>query len=514
MPLNPPQAYRKTAYTHRRGTAAARPAAADVLPGTLYFATDTFVITRSTGVVWESYSNAVVPTFTTGSVIFAGAAGELAQDNANLFWDDTNNRLGIGTAAPGAPLEILVTGITTGLTSDAARLNNSTASTLAVPLQWSPNLNFKGTAWDTDDSVSRTIQRRIQFRTRSGTSQTGGLYISHDDGNGVFSDEFVIGNITVGDNPRFAIRDGNLLFRNAGRGISFVSAPLTAAVDTNFLFSGDVSGGLNRMKVVANPGYLFIEGNNSSVAAGTPNIDIRGFDTANNTPITYTRRRSVTNGAVGNGFGGRELWQASSSTTNDQDQGALDVIWTDKTHASRTAKLSVLLVNNAAALAEKLALHGRGLLDVTAGYITWIGQKRTSAQFDKTNDAALANITGLSVNVEAGKVYYFEAQLFVDADVTGGHQYAIAGSATATSIIYQIEATDNTLLVFVITARKVALAGAAGQAGSTVVHTIIKGQIVVNAAGTLTVQFAQNAATPATTSSVLVGSTFIVQEMA
>ena len=38
--------------------------------------------------------------FTIGSVVFAGASGVYSQDNANFFWDDTNNRLGLGTAAP------------------------------------------------------------------------------------------------------------------------------------------------------------------------------------------------------------------------------------------------------------------------------------------------------------------------------------------------------------------------------------------------------------------------------
>ncbi|MDA1169310.1 MAG: hypothetical protein O3A36_03155, partial [bacterium] len=37
---------------------------------------------------------------------FAGTAGVLQQDNTNFFWDDTNNRLGIGTATPGSNLEI------------------------------------------------------------------------------------------------------------------------------------------------------------------------------------------------------------------------------------------------------------------------------------------------------------------------------------------------------------------------------------------------------------------------
>jgi hypothetical protein len=44
--------------------------------------------------------------FTTGSVVFAGASGVYSQDNANLFWDDTNNRLGIGTSSPVSPLHV------------------------------------------------------------------------------------------------------------------------------------------------------------------------------------------------------------------------------------------------------------------------------------------------------------------------------------------------------------------------------------------------------------------------
>jgi hypothetical protein len=45
--------------------------------------------------------------FTAGSVVFAGASGVYSQDNANFFWDDTNNRLGIGTTAPNSSIELL-----------------------------------------------------------------------------------------------------------------------------------------------------------------------------------------------------------------------------------------------------------------------------------------------------------------------------------------------------------------------------------------------------------------------
>jgi hypothetical protein len=44
--------------------------------------------------------------FTTGSVVFAGASGTYTQDNANFFWDDATNSLGIGTTSPTAGFKL------------------------------------------------------------------------------------------------------------------------------------------------------------------------------------------------------------------------------------------------------------------------------------------------------------------------------------------------------------------------------------------------------------------------
>ena len=44
---------------------------------------------------------------TLGSILFASAAGIFGQDNANLFWDALNTRLGIGTDAPRSLLDVL-----------------------------------------------------------------------------------------------------------------------------------------------------------------------------------------------------------------------------------------------------------------------------------------------------------------------------------------------------------------------------------------------------------------------
>jgi hypothetical protein len=53
----------------------------------------------------------ITTALTTGSVGFIGASGALLQDNANFFWDDTNNRLGIGTNAPTTAIDVFGSGI-------------------------------------------------------------------------------------------------------------------------------------------------------------------------------------------------------------------------------------------------------------------------------------------------------------------------------------------------------------------------------------------------------------------
>lgn len=128
-----------------------------------------------------------------------------------------------------------------------------------------------------------------------------------------------------------------------------------------------------------------------------------------------------------------------------------------------------------------------------------------STQFNKTTDTTLANVTGLTRNVEAGRAYAFEAVLFTTSDVAGGVKAAISGTATATSIIYE-GLTINAGLI--TQSRTTTLGNTVGAVTAVTAATIIiKGTIVVNAAGTLTVQFAQNASNGAA-SSVLVNSTF------
>ncbi len=66
----------------------------------------TWVNTSSLGIAVSSIAYTGVTGLTAGSVIFASSSGALTQDNSNLFWDDVDNRLGIGTTTPSYPLVV------------------------------------------------------------------------------------------------------------------------------------------------------------------------------------------------------------------------------------------------------------------------------------------------------------------------------------------------------------------------------------------------------------------------
>lgn len=159
---------------------------------------------------------------------------------------------------------------------------------------------------------------------------------------------------------------------------------------------------------------------------------------------------------------------------------------------------------------DRLVADEQGLEII--GFLKSSGFSRVSTQFDKTSDVTLANITGLTSTLRAGKTYAFEARLYTTSNVAGGVQAAIAGTATATAIIY--EALVYNAAAIAAQTRAAALATAVGGVTAvTVALIVITGTITVNAAGTLTVQFAQNASNGAA-SSVLVGSTFTIRQIA
>lgn len=70
---------------------------------------------------------------TAGGVVFASGAGVLANDPTKLFWDDTNNRLGIGTNTPSVALDVVGTlAVTKATAGDSGIFTNGGASNKSV----------------------------------------------------------------------------------------------------------------------------------------------------------------------------------------------------------------------------------------------------------------------------------------------------------------------------------------------------------------------------------------------
>lgn len=148
-----------------------------------------------------------------------------------------------------------------------------------------------------------------------------------------------------------------------------------------------------------------------------------------------------------------------------------------------------------------------GILVSTTGSTNTV---RSTAQFDAvtgTTGTTLTNITGLSKTVLAGATYRFRVHLAgtatTNCGIKVGFKYTTATltsiESTATGMTASAQATQHSTT----TTDQASLFAST----TAVIKTTIEGTFVVNAAGTIQVQAAQNAA-HADTTSVYVGSTF------
>jgi len=149
-----------------------------------------------------------------------------------------------------------------------------------------------------------------------------------------------------------------------------------------------------------------------------------------------------------------------------------------------------------------------------AGWHQWAGEARATANTSITSSTTLVPVTGLTTNVQAGRTYGFQAELSGTWAAAGGVRAAIAGTATATNIVYDGWIVDSAANGIKGNAQSAALAGVVANAATTGTagHVTISGAITVNAAGTLLVQAAQSVSNAGATA-ILQGSTFFVWDM-
>lgn len=242
--------------------------------------------------------------------------------------------------------------------------------------------------------------------------------------------------------------------------------------------------------------------------------------TANGTRASPTASQS---GDTLLAFGGRGYGASGFATTNK----ALLLFsaaqnWTDTAQGTQisfgvtangtTTRATAMLIQNSGGVTvgpSGIDAGNKNLL--VDGFINTGGYSRVTTDFSVTSSTALTNVTGLTTTVIAGKTYAFVATLFTTSNVAGGVQAAIAGTATATGIIYEGETTAGAAIG--AQTRASALGGAVGAITAVTAARIdIEGTISVNVGGTLTVQFAQNVSS-GTASVVKQGSFFKVWQI-
>jgi len=149
--------------------------------------TDTTLVNASTTQL--SVSSNFYTSLTSGSVPFIGSSGLLSQDNSNLYWDNTNKRLGIGTTTPNSGLSVVDT------------LNNATGDETAFAFNYTTNkatsgndyglvINFTDTASPGDSRPFRLIVNGTEKfaikETGDLTFQSGGKLVDNVNENKYF----------------------------------------------------------------------------------------------------------------------------------------------------------------------------------------------------------------------------------------------------------------------------------------------------------------------------------------
>jgi hypothetical protein len=116
-------------------------------------------------------------TFTSGSVVFADGSGIYSQNNSNFFWDNTNHRLGIGTATPTYTLDILgsaasVLHVNTSASSNYVDIDGPSGGSSGVRLFNQGGTVSGGYGWLLQNDLTLSGQFEIYNRTSGNNSLT------------------------------------------------------------------------------------------------------------------------------------------------------------------------------------------------------------------------------------------------------------------------------------------------------------------------------------------------------
>ena len=151
--------------------------------GRMFISTDTFAFYRDTGTGWDLIGGPGIGTLTgsgvAGQISFFNGTQTITGNN-NLFWDSTNNRLGIGTATPSAPLDIHAVGTNatfngTGTNNASLVFQNAGASKWTIGNSYSAGSNLFVIYNNTTSASALSIDITTNAISSNGTGSYGGV---------------------------------------------------------------------------------------------------------------------------------------------------------------------------------------------------------------------------------------------------------------------------------------------------------------------------------------------------
>jgi hypothetical protein len=218
---------------------------------------------------------------TLGSVLFAGAAGLVTQDNAAFFFDDTNNRLGINTTTPTNTLDLHYagTGSTMGINNTAGnqsaivfvntgvnkwRIGNSATNTFDIYNSALASIAFQLSNADNRVDIDGNVflQKSLALKTGSSNVSAAGYTLIHSvSGTGL---EGIQLSLSTGGFASLVFNSTNnrqFTFPNADGTVALTSnlsayLPLAGGTMTGTLEVTNVSNGINLIGKTGNPIYL------------------------------------------------------------------------------------------------------------------------------------------------------------------------------------------------------------------------------------------------------------------
>lgn len=361
--------------------------------------------------------------FTAGSLVFAGPSGVYAQDNANLFFNDSTNRLGVGTSSPSTTLHVN-SGAVNG--TAIATLQNTAGDFQIFRVDANPEGAVTGSIGDIADDSTNGV---VYVKTSGSATNTGWSPLATL-GTKVF---------LVVEGGQYSTIQAAIDATPTGTNTSPAYSVILVGPKAN---SGSSQGTWGPATLAANKS-LMIAGLGGAQTSKDIRIDSLTFDSSAaglnaNYNENYVSGLYITSSSASSivTFAGTGAIRLKLNNCYVVNSGAGDAVTNTNSNVNGS-----LYLNNCIVSAQSVT--GIALKNSGQTYV----QNRTEIS---TTGAGASSDTGRAISTSAGNVLIYDS--FIEASAPRAAVELTGGSAYVESTFSRIQNTNNTATATVVTA--------------------------------------------------------------